>query len=163
MMTAPASVMSRDNFVVIYAHDAKISGNLSAAKRLLPVIRLELCVDTGDLRHINNLNEGKITCSKLPGSSPLSQHSACPHVQAPASVTPIWSVALSAPAQVWSPLKSSTPIRLQRQLPVWPLACSATTQVSAAAHAKTRCASARHTTIDRRRGSTSAAILRLKD
>ena len=132
---------------------SELNWNISAAKRLKPVSGLELTVDTVDSEPIHNLNEGKKTCLKLPGSSPRSQPLACLPVPVPASVTPTLSVASSALALALSPLTFSTRIRQRRLLPVWPLACCVTTPVSAAAQDKTaRARRARRTSNSRRRG-----------
>lgn len=168
MMALPhhLSAMHRDAaaFSALLSYSNRFYGNKSAAKRLLSLIGLELLADSSDFAPINNLIKGNITCSKLPGSSPLSQHSACLHVPAPALVTPTWSAALSAQAQVWSQLKSLTRTQLQRLLLALPLACCAMTQASAAAPAKFSGAiSAQGTIISAVEVYASAAVLRLKD
>jgi hypothetical protein len=120
----------------LLSYSGQVCGRNSAAKRLLSVIGLELPANSSDSTSINNPYKGKTTCSKYPGSWLLSQLLACRPVPVPVSVTPIWSVALSALAQVWSLLESSTRIRPQLQSPASLLVCCVMTQASAAPPAK---------------------------
>jgi hypothetical protein len=168
MMALPHhfSAMHRDEaaFSTLLSYSDRFYGNKSAAKRLLSLIGLESPADSRDFTFINNLTKGYTLCSKHPGFSPLSQLLACPLVPVPALVTPTWSAALSAQAQVWSQLKSLTRTQLQRLLLALPLACCAMTQASAAAPAKFSGAiSAQGTIISAVEVYASAAVLRLKD
>ncbi len=168
MMALPHhySDMHRDaaGFFGLLSHSNRFYGNKSAAKRLLSLIGLESPADSRDFALIQNLTEGYTLCSKHPGSSPLSQPWACPHVPVPASATLTWSAALSALAAVLLQQKFWALTRLQRLLPVWLLACCATTQASAARPAKFfRAISAQRTIISAVGVSASAAVLRLED
>ena len=131
---------------------------ISAGKRHFPNHGVELSRCTGDSPAVYNPNKGNSSCVRHPGSSlPL------PFSASPAALRPTSSAALPAlpPAPFW-PTRSA-PTRPQPPLLVRPPVFSATTQASAARHAKTSAQHARSQDNHRRRGSAPAAVLRLKD
>jgi len=113
----------------------------------------------GALFSIDITKKGTKTCLRKLGSSQQPPHSPLRVAWKPtfsaASLVPL--LALPRP-RFWAQT------RLQPGLRAHPQACCVTTPVSAAPHAKTSAARiARPSSINRRRGSASAAVLRSKD